>query len=327
MSDPKSATGVADRQAIEWHVRLGERPVSADTLQAFKTWRETPGNAEAYHKVERLWRSARSLSSDGDIQDLTRTALQNSRSSMKRGWPRRFMPASAVLASVVAVALTLAFWLPSRGLYETEVGGQRVVALDDGTRVRLDTNTRIRVRFASGERRVVLDQGQALFTVAHDAARPFRVDAGGTEITALGTVFDVRHEATGARVTLVEGSVAVTDVQAGAGNWRLSPGQQVRTSRRDPSPVAVDAKAETSWSQGHLVFRATPLREAVAEVNRYLPDKIVLAPGPVSTVAVNGSFATGDRDAFVAAVSDLFDLSVQPQRDGGVRLAARSVGG
>lgn len=62
-------------------------------------------------------------------------------------------------------------------------------------------------------------------------------------------------------------------------------------------------------------------------MNRYLPDKIVLAAGPASEVAVNGSFATGDRDAFVAAVSDLFGLSAQPQADGGVRLTARSVGG
>ncbi|WP_201463321.1 FecR family protein [Brevundimonas aurantiaca] len=330
MSDPQSATGVADREAAEWHVRLGERPVSADTLHAFKTWRETAGNAEAYHRVERLWRSTGSLSSDGDIQNLTQATLRTSRSGTKRAWPRRFFPAVAVLvpvAAVAAVALALVLWLPSRGLYETEIGGQRVVALDDGTQVRLDTDTRIRVRFASGERRIVLEQGQALFTVAHDAARPFRVEAGGTEVTALGTVFDVRRESTGARVTLVEGSVAVTDVQAETRNWRLAAGQQVHTAGRDPAPVAVDAILETSWTQGHLVFKGTPLREAVAEVNRYLPDKIVLAAGPESEVAVNGTFATGDRDAFVAAVSDLFDLSAQPQADGGVRLTARSVGG
>ena len=322
MSDPQSAASVADREATEWHVRLGERPVSADTLHAFKTWRQIAGNAEAYQKVERLWRSTGSLSTDGDIQNLTQATLRTSRPRMKR-----LFPAAVVLVPVAAVALALLFWLPTRGLYETEIGGQRVVALDDGTQVRLDTDTRIRVRFASGERRIVLEQGQALFTVAHDATRPFRVEAGGTEVTALGTVFDVRRESTGARVTLVEGSVAVTDVQAETRNWRLTPGQQVQTSRRDPAPVAVDATVETSWSQGHLVFRGTPLRDAVAEVNRYLPDKIVLAAGPASEVAVNGSFATGDRDAFVAAVSDLFGLTAQPQADGGVRLTARSVGG
>ena len=327
MSDPQSAASVADREATEWHVRLGERPVSADTLHAFKTWRQIAGNAEAYQKVERLWRSTGSLSSDGDIQNLTQATLRTSRPRTKRVWSRRLFPAGVVLVPVAALALALLFWLPARGFYETEIGGQRVVALDDGTQIRLDTDTRIRVRFASGERRIVLEQGQALFTVAHDATRPFRVEAGGTEVTALGTVFDVRRESTGARVTLVEGSVAVTDVQSETRNWRLTPGQQVQTSRRDPAPVAVDATVETSWSQGHLVFRGTPLREAVAEVNRYLPHKIVLAAGPTSEVAVNGSFATGDRDAFVAAVSDLFDLSAQPQADGGVRLTARSVGG
>ncbi|WP_336978400.1 FecR/PupR family sigma factor regulator [Brevundimonas nasdae] len=84
MSDPNSATGAADRQAAEWHVRLGQRPVSADTLQAFKSWRETAGNAEAYHRLEQLWRTTGSLSQDADIQDLTRTTLRTTRPTTTR---------------------------------------------------------------------------------------------------------------------------------------------------------------------------------------------------------------------------------------------------
>lgn len=327
MSDPPSATIVADREAAEWHVRLGERPVSADTLQAFKSWRQIAGNAEAYAKVERLWRGTGSLSSDADIRALTQSTLRASRPRPKRARSRRFLPAAIVATAAVAAAVGLFVWLPMRGVYATDIGGGRVVALDDGTRVQLDTDTRIKVRFANGERRILLEQGQALFTVAHDASRPFRVEAGGTEVTALGTVFDVRREAAGARVTLIHGSVAVSDGQAQTPDWRLTPGEQVQTARPNPTPVAVDAATETSWSQGRLVFKATPLREAVAEINRYLPDKIVLDDAAAANVPVNGQFATGDRDAFVAAVSDLFDLTARPGPNGGVRLTARSAGG
>ena len=327
MSDPQSAAGAADREAAEWHVRLGERPVSAETLHAFKIWRETAGNAEAYRKVEALWRTTGSLSSDPDIQALTQATLRASKPQARRAGSRRLVPAALALVPVAAIAVALLLWLPTRGVYETEVGGRRTVALDDGTRVQLDTDTRLRVRFAAGERRIVLEQGQALFTVAHDAARPFRVEAGGTEVTALGTVFDVRREAVGAQVTLVQGVVAVTDARTEAGQWRLAPGQQVRTVRPDAAPVTVDPAVETSWSEGRLVFRDTPLGEAIAEVNRYLPDKIVLADRRISAVPVNGVFATGDREAFVAAVADLFDLTAQAEADGRVRLTARSVGG
>ncbi|WP_245777252.1 FecR family protein [Brevundimonas viscosa] len=222
----------------------------------------------------------------------------------------------------VVAALALALWLPSRNTYATEVGGQRLVRLDDGSRIQLDTDTRVKVRFGEAERRILLERGQALFMVARDASRPFRVAAGDVEITALGTVFDVRRETAGVRVTLVEGAVAVVeDAPMEPRRWRLTPGQQVRTSLTGSTPVDVDAKAATSWSTGRLVFQSTPLAEAVAEVNRYLPEKIILAAPAAENVPVNGVFAAGDRDAFVSAASDLFGLSARPQADGGVRLA------
>lgn len=337
MSDPQSPSGAADREAAEWHVRLGQRPVSADTLQAFRRWRETPGATDAYRRVEALWRTAGTLSTDEDIQALTRQTLRRSAARPPRRGLRRLLPtgrfpaglvpAAAVLVPALAAAAALLLWLPVRGLHQTGVGDQETVVLDDGSRIRLDTDTRLRVRYAPGERRIVLERGQALFAVAHDPDRPFRVEAGGTEVTALGTVFDVRRERAGARVTLVQGSVAVTDKAADRRGWRLSPGQQVRTARPDPAPVSVDAAVATSWSQGYLVFRGAPLVEAVDEVNRYLPHKIVLAAGPASDVAVSGSFAVGDRDAFVAAVADLFELSARTEADGRVRLAPRAAGG
>ncbi|QYC09311.1 FecR domain-containing protein [Brevundimonas nasdae] len=327
MSDPQAGKRVADRQAAEWHVRLGKRPVSAATLSAFKVWRETPVNADAYRRVEMLWRSAGGLGADADVQALTRETLKAT-APRERAWTRRLIPATALLAGLGAVVLLASFWLQTRNLYSTEVGQHEVIRLADGTQVRLDTDTRVRVQFTGAERQIVLEQGQALFTVAHDADRPFRVSAGATEVTALGTVFDVRRRPEGARVTLLEGVVVVTDADARAGGtWRLRPGQQVETAKSNVTPVAVDAVEVTSWTQGRLVFRGTPLREAVAEINRYLPDKIVLAVGPLADTPVNGVFATGDGDAFVAAVSDLFGLRAVVDADGGVRLIRSSVSG
>jgi transmembrane sensor len=324
MSDPHVAERAADREAADWHVRLGERPLAADTLAAFRTWRQVPTNAEAYRRVEAMWRSAGRLSTDADIQALTRETLRKTRRGTSGSWRRRLLPAAAVLAPVIiAAAFALHAWSPTRGLHTTAVGEQQVLRLEDGTRVTLDTATRLRVRFGASERRLILESGQALFDVAHDPERPFRVAAGSTEVVALGTVFGVRRTAGGARVTLVRGDVAVTDAAAGRGGaWRLEPGQRLETSRPDAGAVPVDAAVETSWSQGRLVFRQTPLREAVAEVNRYLPEKIVLAAEPVAGVPVNGVFAVGDRDAFVAAVSELFNLTVEPDPDGGVRLVS-----
>lgn len=327
MSDPQDARVDADREAAEWHVRLGERPVSAETLTGFRAWRALPDNAAAYQRLEALWRATGSLSSDADIQSLTRDTLRVSRPRAVRPGRKVLLPVAALATVVAMVAIgTFVLW-PSRDLYTTAVGEQEVVRLADGSEIRLDTDTRLQVRFDRSERDILLERGQALFVVAHDADRPFRVSSGDTVVTALGTTFDVRRDPVGTRVTLVTGAVAVTDATtAVARSWRLAPGQQVRTAMRDAAPVAIDTTLATSWSEGRLVFRGTPLQEAVAEVNRYLPQKIVLDAGPAAAVPVNGVFKAGDREAFVAAATDLFGLEARDQADGGVRLAMVSPG-
>ncbi len=328
MSDPQDARREADREAAEWHVRLGERPVFAASLAAFRTWRALPENADAYQRLETAWRATGSLSSDADIQSLTRETLGASRPRAARSGKKALAPLAA-MATVMAIAVVSLFvWLPSRGVHATAVGEQEVVRLADGSEVTLDTDTRLRVQFDRSGRQILLEQGQALFVVAHDAERPFRVSAGDTVVTALGTTFDVRRDPAGERVTLVEGSVAVTDgTSAGPRSWQLAPGQQVRTAMQDAVPIAVDATLATSWSEHRLIFRSTPLREAVAEVNRYLPRKIVLDAGHAEEVSVSGVFTTGDGEAFVAATTDLFGLVARTQADGSVRLTAPAVGG
>ena len=100
-------------------------------------------------------------------------------------------------------------------------------------------------------------------------------------------------------------------------------GQHTRVTAREVAVRSVDVQAETSWTDGRIVFRDTPLRLAVAEVNRYLTAKIELEATSLDAVPVNGVFRTGDRDAFVSTASQVFELEVTPGPDGTVRLSER----
>jgi transmembrane sensor len=237
-----------------------------------------------------------------------------------------------VLAGAVLVGLQ-----PWRDVerYSTGVGEQRVVMLSDGSRLSLNTGTRVQVEFSSAQRTVDVDGGEALFEVAKDAGRPFVVRAGGSEVLALGTVFSVRLSGRTAdagdslAVTLVEGSVTV---RAAAGvSHGLAPPQPVSLAAGDRVMLARTARAERetvlkldrpridqviAWKRDEAVFEDVALADAVAEMNRYSRRPLVLVE-PVGSrgLRVSGLFKTGDSAGFARAVAALHGLAVREYAD------------
>lgn len=294
--------------------------MSTQTVQDFFEWRQTPENAAAYGRIETVWKGSRALAGAPALGEAVAAAL--GRKPRRRLSPRGVAGLAGALAVLVAAA-GVGVWASGRNLYSTDVGEQQVVALADGSSVRLDTNSRIRVRFEPGRRGLVLERGQALFTVAHDRARPFVVTAGDTSVTALGTVFDVRRNGDAARVTLVSGAVKVQG-SAGGPQRRLVAGEQATLSRAGPVVLTVDTSRVTAWSEGRIVFRDKPLDEAVAEVNRYLEEPIVLDAPNLAKASVNGVIRTGDRAAFVEVVVATFGLTASRDKEGRVRLTSEN---
>ncbi|WP_374579631.1 FecR domain-containing protein [Phenylobacterium sp.] len=314
-----------DQEAADWFARLNRLSISSQALEEFQVWRRDPARDAAYERIEELWASAGRLGDHPDTQRAVAAAL--ARGVRKRKlvgvWFRRAGLGAGLAAVAASAALVIAFTLDRGQPYNTGIGEQRLVSLDDGSRLRMDTDTQVRVRFSDTGRRVELVRGQAFFDVAHDASRPFVVRAGDQSIRALGTRFDVRRQGTDVRVTLVEGSVEVRRTGADQA-WTLAPGQGLSAQGelvKPPTPV--DVGAATSWTSGRLVFRATPLKDAAAEINRYSTAKVVLESPDLQNVQVSGVFDVGDTRAFVAAVCDLFNLQVE-QVGGQYRLKARS---
>lgn len=320
MSNPTKRVEPAELEAAAWHARLGAPRVPPETIEAFFAWRQAPANAEAYRRVEQAWTKTDGLAGDPVIAEALNGALSRRAKGRDPAFLRPVVGGAVALAALAVLAGAW-MWAQGRGAYATSIGEQRTVQLADGSTVRLDTGSRIRVRFTGDRRTVELEAGQALFTVAHDTARPFTVEAGEARVTAVGTVFDVRRAGDGVEVTLVSGAVDVMPGE-GARTSRMGAGQQARVGYGGLRLAAVDTAIETSWAEGRVVFRDTPLQEAVAEVNRYLTDPIVLDSPDMAGERVNGVFKTGDRDAFVSAATEALGLKASPGADGAVRLSA-----
>lgn len=314
------------KEAADWFARLNQRRVTTDHVRAFSAWRRDPANAEAFARVEEIWDTAGNLADAPRTAEMVKEAKSRASPSTRRDRLVGVLkPIGALGALVLVVAgMGWAWTLQQPADYATSVGEQRLLVLEDGSRVTLDTASRIAVRYTGGQRLVILAAGQAMFEVEGDPARPFVVRAGNAEVTALGTRFDVRRYGEGARVVLVEGRVAVRDSAANQRAWSLAPGQQVLTSAPEPVVAPVDVPVATSWTAGRLIFDNTPVSVAVAEVNRYTRHPIQIQDADVSANRVSGVFDAGDVDGFVAALTDLYPLQSRRSPDGRVVLSRAS---
>lgn len=306
------------KEASAWFSRLNTRSVSSGTLEGFRTWRQNPLNRDAYAEVERAWRRMGALQGDALINAAIARAPAASRTTTREAllthW-REIAVACTVFSIFAALALSGTFnnWVFGK-TYATEIGEQRLVQLSDGSHIRLDTNTKVRVKLTASRRNVELERGQAMFDVAHDVSRPFIVRAASTDIRAVGTTFDVRRDGGRVHVALVTGVVEVSDNQKAdhiVTRVAMRSGEQLVADGVIEKPTPLDLTTATSWTDGRILFHAIPLDQAISEMNRYSRRRIILASPGLGGETVSGAFDTTNVDGFIAAVCDLHRFRVQ----------------
>lgn len=239
----------------------------------------------------------------------------SSNSARRRVWA---VAASFVLMALVGAAMLLMSpgQAPEWQVMATGIGERRDVTLADGTIVTLDAASEMRVQYRPDERLVQLVAGQAFFDVAHDASRPFHVEAGPYDVEALGTEFNVIVGRASSSVSLVEGSVQVSDLHEQRELFglrrekvrlpiiTLEPGQVFEYDQRTNARVrSFDSAAVSAWREGRIVFEDLPLPEAVSIINRHSQRAVVLQPG-MPIMRVTGVFNAGDGMAFAQTVTD-----------------------
>lgn len=223
----------------------------------------------------------------------------------------------------LVAGLTVAFFATGQPAeaqtFRTKHGEMRTVALADGTKVALNTESEIRVLFGAKLRKVVLVGGEALFDVARDAERAFVVDAIAFQAQAVGTSFAIR-KIRGAPPELVVREGIVDFAPANATSLRVFANSRIlvlsggKVSRQMLTPEAMER--ELMWREGKIAFEETSLRNAIAAFDRYGPVHIEVDDPTLLDRTVTGVFAADDPMGFVKAVSEVFDLDAIPQGRG-----------
>lgn len=296
-------------EAAAWLTRLQESERTAATETAFKEWLSvSPTHARAFSRVNDVWDII-----PGALAPAQRPqASHPSRGSRKREWLRAPRLAIAAYAMLLVVVGIVRMANPAERTYQTAVGAQQTVVLDDKTRVTLNTDTRLTVEYRWSERRILLERGEALFHVANNPDRPFVVQTGDKQVLALGTVFGVRRDPQRVEVTLLEGKVWV-GVPESSGQAELSvvlaPGERL-IARADGTHALdrPDIEASLAWQRGQVHFDNTTLANAVAELNRYSGARIRITDPALAGLRISGVFSVHDPAKFATAVASLHDL-------------------
>lgn len=219
--------------------------------------------------------------------------------------------AAAAVVLTIGVVFTIAYLQLRPPHYETAVGEQRDVLLPDGSRITLNTDTAVTVRYADAARRIDLERGEAVFSVKHDTQRPFDVRAGETLTRALGTEFNVDMRKDRISVSVIEGVVRVSAVgDAGTaeppGIPALTKGRTAEVRRDDGrfAETTADLQRIDAWRARRLEFSDTPLPDALAEFNRYSTAHVVIGTPELQSVRVSGVFSIGDTEAFLFSLRE-----------------------
>jgi len=193
----------------------------------------------------------------------------------------------------------------------TAVGTEQTQILPDGSRLQLDSDSAVALDFSDGRREVTLLRGALAVQVVKDPAHPFRVHCTDTQVTALGTRFLVRRLDHGVDVGITEGRIALQSRHA-AKTQELVPGQHaLLDDGADAFAVEALAANDDSWTRGALSFDRVPLKNAVQQLARYLPQHVVLRADAIADKPVTASLPLEDAQAALDSLAHANGLRVQ----------------
>lgn len=317
-----SRAALIEEQAAKW-VLLREEPLWSDAEDAaFQAWMaESDAHKVAFWRLESGWRAADRIASIGGAPRFAPHGL---------GWGSVNWGAvhwGKPLALAASLLLVLSLLVMQAGLpfgqsppaasaeYETGVGGHKIVSLNDGSRVELNTDTQIKAAVDGDGRAVWLDRGEAFFDVAKQSGEKFVIYAGARTITVLGTKFSVRRSGDEVVVAVLEGRVRVQDAPAfGRDRQATITAGDIAVARDGNTIVTKSADAvqsQLAWRNGMLEFDGTTLASAVEQFNRYNRKQLVLSDSSLAGIRIDGSFRARNVDAFSYLLESAYGLNVQ----------------
>ncbi|WP_417450646.1 FecR family protein [Kordiimonas sp.] len=341
MSDKKISEAVLE-QAADYYLGLQDGTISGAELHAWQEWLlAEEEHRRAFSRLETLWGVLETATAE-DIAALPAPDLAESHTpggsvlsmvapnaSRTRATPRFNVGWMGAMAASVAAALIAVYVVlsgseapeaPLVQTYETAHSERRAVDLADGSIIELNAGSAIAVAYTEAERRITLERGQAIFTVAKNPKRPFVVRAGFGSVTAVGTVFNVRKTGGDVEVQVLEGTVAVrprADADATRGSETASSVALVTAGRQTSysmggtlAPVVANNITDLGWRTGVLTMVDLPISDVINRLNRYLASEITIGDEAVGQLRFTGTVYPDQVQAWLEGLEQGYPIDV-----------------
>lgn len=335
---PAAPSTEPDEAALDWFVRHTGGQLGAADEAAFLAWLAADSaHGAAFARHQRDWRLLDALPADG-LRTLRQNLADDKAAAAVRTAPRRrawwqglsaWVPQGALAAVALMVScggyMAWSLWQQQpvfEQSFATTRGQQLEVVLPEGSRLRLDTLTTADVTLYRERREVRLPQGEAMFQVKGDPARPFDVLAGPLRITVVGTRFSVRYTPgvpgrAGVQVAVEEGRVRVARVERSATDAavELVAGQQIASDMSGllGAVSALPAAGIAPWRESRVSFDNTPLNQALAEFERYGPVHLTVREPAVAALRVTGTFDPRRPGNFARILQQVLPVKLREQ--------------
>jgi transmembrane sensor len=311
-----------DQSASDWTARLDRGPLATDEEDALQVWLNGDprrrGALLRAQAVSMMSESAQALGPQFDPRRFEAPAPSPAPSISRRKALTWGGAGAAAAASLAMIGIGVPAW----GAISTRRGETRLVPLEDGSTVLLNTETSIRVRYGDAERTVSLLNGEAYFTVVADRRRPFVVEVAGRRMLTSRAAFRVRKlDEAPADILVQIGRVELAESQPSraplvlAANTQLilAPRSLTQPARLEiphlvsPSSITRDL----AWRDGKVSFEGEPLASVAATFARYSDTRIIIADPSLAREPVTGLFDAHDPAGFARAIATVFSARIR----------------
>lgn len=279
-------------EATRWFVLLQDPAASERQRRACRAWLAAdPRHAAAWREVQRLWAGLDPLAGMAAPAPGRRAVLRGGLAALTGG------------ALFLAGAALVRWGTPgAEAAVRTALNERRSLTLADGTAVELNGDSALTPQPGGA----ILYRGEAFFT----AAAPFRVEALDGVVASGGGAFNVRLAGEEILATLVEGSLQVG--RNGLEPVGLKPGESAGYGPLGPlAPRPAALERALAWRQGRLIFEDTPLVEVLAELQRYLPARLLLADAAAGQLRLTAVFDLERLEAALDTLGSVLPLRVE----------------